>query len=255
MAFASLGFLVFGNIAIAAASNSAVPGDLLYPVDRAFENVADLIGVDVGGATERLEEAAVLIARGQFDIAIEPIAAAAANLDDETAAAIETLAAHLAQIEPGVSNREDLHNATFSLLATVRGVAESGTADVAAWKQAVANCVQDVANTAKGRSFTPPGQDDTFVPPGQEDGSTPPGQEDKDKDVPPGQEDKDKDVPPGQEDKDKDVPPGQEVAQLPSEDSPPPPGQEDEFVPPGQDDEFTPPGRNRDTPKGGRNHD
>ena len=77
--------MVFGNIGIAAASNSAVPGDLLYPVDRAFENVADLIGVDVGGATERLEEAAVLIARGQFDTAIEPIAAAAAELDDENA--------------------------------------------------------------------------------------------------------------------------------------------------------------------------
>ncbi len=244
MAFASVGFILFGNIGIAAASNSAVPGDLLYPVDRAFESVAGVFGVDVGGATERLEEAAVLIGRGQFDAAIKPIAAAAADLDDEAAAAIETLAAHLAQIEPGASSREDLHNATFTLLATVSDVAESGAADVAAWKQAVAICVENVADTANGRPFTPPGQDDTFVPPGQEDGSTPPGQEDKDKDVPP-----------GQEDRDKNVPPGQEVAPLSSEDSPAPPGQDDDFVPPGQDDEFTPPGRNRDTPRGGRNHD
>ena len=244
VALASLGFLVFGNIGVAAASNSAVPGDLLYPVDLAFESVAGLVGFDVGGATERLEEASVLIARGQFDAAIDPIAYAAAELDDQAAASITALADHLTDIGSESTDREALHRATFALVETVRAsLVDASDVDLATWKQAVADRVQLVADTANGRPFTPPGQDDNFVPPGQDDNFVPPGQDDGS--TPPGLEGKP--VPPGQDDNF--VPPGQQIEPTPEEDSPPP-REGDEFTPPGRDDNFTPPGRAKPKPKG-----
>ena len=262
VAFASLGFLVFGNIGMAAAADSAVPGDILYPIDQAYENVMGLFGGDGNRAEERLEEASVLIARGQFDIAMDTIAVAAGEFDTDAGATIAAATTRLVHFDTNVTSREDLHRATFALLTAVRDrVGRDAAVDEVSWRQAIDVRAAAVVDVAHGQPFAPPGQDDTFVPPGQDDGSTPPGLVDKA--VPPGQDDGstppglvDKAVPPGQDDGstppglvDKAVPPGQDDALVsPSQDDIPVlPDQDHTFVPPGQDDTFVPPGQDNDS--------
>ena len=82
---------VIGLSGAAFASDGAVPGDLLYPFDRAFEAV----GIGAGGDEERLEEALALVDRGDVDRGLEH---AASLVDDpEAQAAIEAAAARVAE--------------------------------------------------------------------------------------------------------------------------------------------------------------
>lgn len=69
VALATLGILVVSNVALAAASNSAVPGDLLYPFDRGYEWVADRISPQ-DHSSERLDEVEELVAQGETDMAL-----------------------------------------------------------------------------------------------------------------------------------------------------------------------------------------
>ncbi|HEU4750194.1 MAG TPA: hypothetical protein VFT54_03975 [Acidimicrobiia bacterium] len=64
------GLLVISNVGLAAASDSAVPGDPLYGLKRAYEQIGDLLGVE-SHAGERLREAEVLLARGHNDAALQ----------------------------------------------------------------------------------------------------------------------------------------------------------------------------------------
>lgn len=74
VAAATVGFFAVANVAAAAVSNSAVPGDALYPLDRAYEAAGRLIGFDDHTA-ERLAEAEVLVERsdlpGALDLVVE----------------------------------------------------------------------------------------------------------------------------------------------------------------------------------------
>ncbi len=212
---------------MAAAANSAVPGDLLYPVDRAYESAAGMLGIDTGGATERLKEASILIARGEFDAAIEPIAAAAAEIDAESSEAIAALATQLARLEADTVDREDLHRATSALATTVRGMLEEGSpGHLMTWKQAIKDGVEYVADTAQGQPFSPPGLDiapGLEIAPGQDEESTPPGL-----DIAPGQDEET--LPPAVPIEPDPAPEADNTATTPT-----PPGQDDGFVPPGQD--------------------
>jgi hypothetical protein len=76
--------MVVGMTGVAAAADSAAPGDPLYGLDRALER----IGIGAGSAAERLEEADQLLTEGQtlqaLEHAIEAVdddAAASAALD------------------------------------------------------------------------------------------------------------------------------------------------------------------------------
>lgn len=83
VALAILGLLTISNAGMAAVSDSAAPGDLLYPFDRGYERVGDLIGgwlFGVGDRTgERLAESELLNGRGETEEAIQ-------LLEDELAA-------------------------------------------------------------------------------------------------------------------------------------------------------------------------
>lgn len=57
--------VLLGNAGLAAAAEPAVPGDLLYGVDRAYERLADVVGLGADHAAERLDEATELVARGR----------------------------------------------------------------------------------------------------------------------------------------------------------------------------------------------
>ncbi|MDH5372970.1 MAG: hypothetical protein OEX97_08510 [Acidimicrobiia bacterium] len=63
IAAASATFIT-GNVGMALAADSAIPGDLLYGLDRAYEQVAEWVGFSDDHTSERLDEAAELAAAG-----------------------------------------------------------------------------------------------------------------------------------------------------------------------------------------------
>lgn len=73
---AAAALFLLANVGLALAANRSVPGDPLYPVDRFYERVAQAVGLPVSPALERLEEAAVLVQRGEVPLALETAAEA-----------------------------------------------------------------------------------------------------------------------------------------------------------------------------------
>lgn len=77
MTAAVLILLLGGGAAVAVGSDSSVPGDLTYGLDRAVEAA----GIGAGGTTERLEEAAILLERGQVTLGLRHGAQAMEGLE------------------------------------------------------------------------------------------------------------------------------------------------------------------------------
>lgn len=73
VAVAAVGFFAIANVAAAAISDGAAPGDLLYPLDRAYEKVGQVLGID-DHAEERLTEADVLVRRADLGGALDLVA-------------------------------------------------------------------------------------------------------------------------------------------------------------------------------------
>jgi hypothetical protein len=69
-AFMALGLLAISNVSLAAIANSASPGDFLYPIDRGYEWLGDLVG-PTDRISERLAEANQLSERGETVAAVE----------------------------------------------------------------------------------------------------------------------------------------------------------------------------------------
>ncbi|MGB8362548.1 MAG: hypothetical protein WCE80_14215 [Acidimicrobiia bacterium] len=78
-------FAVIGMTGVAVASDAAAPGDPLYGIDRALERV----GINDGGITERLEEAATLADHGLAFEALNHAAEAVSSKSPEAASALE----------------------------------------------------------------------------------------------------------------------------------------------------------------------
>ena len=57
-------FAIVSVTGVGAIADQAVPGDSLYPVDRAYESIGRAIGRDTDRTQERLEEALALVQRG-----------------------------------------------------------------------------------------------------------------------------------------------------------------------------------------------
>lgn len=97
VALAASLLMLISNVALAAVSDQAVPGDALYGVDRAYESLADGIGLGGPHAGERIGEAAALVARGDVPAALEALDEALAEIeesDDPQAAMAEMYGAH-----------------------------------------------------------------------------------------------------------------------------------------------------------------
>lgn len=65
-AFAALGIFLVANVVMSGVANAAVPGDVLYPVDRGYEKVMGLVGLAGDQSEERVAEAGVLLDRGDL---------------------------------------------------------------------------------------------------------------------------------------------------------------------------------------------
>jgi len=217
VALPALVLILFGNIGLAAAADSAVPGDLLYPVDRAYERIGEVFGIDTDTSSERLAEASVLLAEGRFDTAVQAIAASLADPSSQIGDRLLKTADELSYADTRALDREDLHRSIAELGSTVEALTVGGDNPVA-WIEAIDASSQAVIDVAAGLPFEPAGQGDISVPPGQDEEFTPPGQEGGS------------------------PPPGQDEEFTP-------PGQDEEFTPPGQEGGSPPPGQ-RDKNKG-----
>jgi hypothetical protein len=112
--------LVFVTAGVAAA-DSSVPGDLLYPVDRAAEQVGSWFGIGGDAPGERVAEAGVLLARGEVVAALETASESALALVDPSvrsrlSSALDE-AISTTEHTTGVP-RQDLHVAIGDLIAT-----------------------------------------------------------------------------------------------------------------------------------------
>lgn len=64
---------ITGNLGVAMAADSAVPGDLLFGLDRAYERLGELVGFSDDHTDERLEEAAQLAEAGNSADALDAV--------------------------------------------------------------------------------------------------------------------------------------------------------------------------------------
>jgi hypothetical protein len=104
LALATAGLLAVSNVALAAVSDAAAPGDFLYPVDRGYEWASDLFG-NTDRTIERLAESETLSQRGDIDHAIAFLRELATESSNEALlAAIQKLEA---LGDPGQGNQND----------------------------------------------------------------------------------------------------------------------------------------------------
>ena len=117
--------LVSGMTGVAVASNEAAPGDALYGVDRALEAV----GINNGGAAERIAEAQVLLSRGQpadaVEHAIEALEVTEGDSENlQSAQVLRDVAEKLRAKDNGSENSQDVHErvaAMLELIADAKG--------------------------------------------------------------------------------------------------------------------------------------
>ncbi|WNM25361.1 hypothetical protein [Demequina capsici] len=100
IALGALGAFAAGGIA---AADEAAPGDVLYGVDRALESV----GINDGGAHERLLEVQRLVARGEVDEALQLSVEAVDDMDSLDPADVEELTGILHAAEAVLSDGSD----------------------------------------------------------------------------------------------------------------------------------------------------
>jgi len=124
---ATAGLLAVSNVALAAVSDAAAPGDFLYPIDRGYEWASDLFG-NTDRTIERLAESETLSQRGDIDHAIAFLRELATESSNEALlAAIEKLEARGDQ---GQGNQNDPGPATPA--TTAPGQVKDGGSDTPA---------------------------------------------------------------------------------------------------------------------------
>jgi hypothetical protein len=119
LALAILGLLAISNVGLAAVSDAAVPGDLLYPFDRGYEWAGDLFGAR-DRTLERLAESEVLSLRGEtqdaIDLLRDELAVGSSN-QQLLVAAIQELQAQADNANQGQGNPSDSGPATPAITA------------------------------------------------------------------------------------------------------------------------------------------
>lgn len=169
VAIASVGLLGISNVALAAGANPSVPGDTLYGLDRAYEQVLDMVGLGGSHVAERLQEIDVLAQRGDLT--------GAAALVEETLAsilAIDDSETELADFIEGVGGQPD---EVAALVAKAQDDDRTGQ-DVAALARELGKSLghgQQETETTTGDGEDTDIDKDTG-PPAESPGATAPGQ-------------------------------------------------------------------------------
>lgn len=103
------------NVGLAAAAQNAAPGDALYGVDRAYERIAEFVGISNSRTEERLQEANDLAERGDATAALAAASAALEALsssleepgsgaDDQSTASVREASAEITRAIPQNGN-------------------------------------------------------------------------------------------------------------------------------------------------------
>lgn len=125
--------LLFAEVGVSFAANSAVPGDGIYGIDLLIEDALMAVGIPIDTASERIDEAEVLLARSELDEAIRTARVAFRDMGDDVAGVtvahlVDTESALAAGVDPAT---EDGVRSTFAeLLQTTKsaGAIEAGEA-------------------------------------------------------------------------------------------------------------------------------
>jgi hypothetical protein len=144
--------LTSSNVALAAISDQAAPGDALYRFDRAYERLVDLVG-EGDHSTERLDEAALMIERGRASEALALVREALTDADG--AADIDRARRLIAEVG---ADSDQLKEAIKVLVEVARAVHVSDDRQAAA-KQ-IADSAKDVAEAAKALQEQAPAKPD-----------------------------------------------------------------------------------------------
>ncbi len=105
--------LLVGTSGLAFAANSSAPGDALYGIDRALEN----IGIADGGVSERLAEAQELVDGGEPVAGLEHAAEAYEDSGDQASASALLATAETLRANPnGSDNAIDVRNGVADML-------------------------------------------------------------------------------------------------------------------------------------------
>lgn len=174
-----VGSLLSGNVGLAAAAQPAVPGDALYPIDRAYERLAAFVGIGGDQAEERLQEAIELSRRGEIELALDTARSGLESLDGplEDPGLIEAVEAlNEASTVAGEQRPdfvEDIHAHAAALVELAKGVVEAAHGDDAeAVRQAAhamreqARALAEQARNSRGNSEDAPGSENRPTDPG-----------------------------------------------------------------------------------------
>lgn len=155
------------NIALAATADPAIPGDPLYGVDRAYEQVADLTGLGGPRVTERLAETGALVEQGRLTEALELVQETLGKVleADDPQTELEELTEAMGNVPDAVS---DL--VLNGLVAVAQGTASGDLTG-----QDVAALARDLGEKLREEMSNRP---DDAGPPEESPGSTNPGKSD-----------------------------------------------------------------------------
>ena len=128
----TLAFTAVGT-GTALAADRALPGDLLYGLDRALERV----GINDGGAYERIEEARALVVQGHHERAVAAVEKAveelAADSVDASAVALQGAAGQIASVREsdgsGYQDTQVFRDQVAGLLETIEDELDSEMVD------------------------------------------------------------------------------------------------------------------------------
>lgn len=189
---AAAAVLAGGNVGLALAADSAVPGDPLYGVDRAYERVAEVLGIGGDNARERLEEASTLATRGDVPRALSTARETLSSLPVEAGGLAQALAALQAaesdasetgapESAPGRELTAELHVQTELLLGLARqvvaaahgddpGAVQEAASQMSGQAQRVAEAARQIREARAGQgppdvTPPPPGPGDELPPP------------------------------------------------------------------------------------------
>jgi hypothetical protein len=122
-AIGAVAMLLFAEVGVTVAANSAVPGDGIYGIDLLVEDALVAIGIPIDTASERIDEAEVLLTRNELTSAIQTARVGYKDMGDDIAGAT---VAHLVDAEIALAagvdpaTEEGIRTTFGALLQTTR---------------------------------------------------------------------------------------------------------------------------------------
>lgn len=162
IALVATGLLGISNVALAASANPAVPGDALYGVDRAYEQVVDIAGFGGPRVAERLQEAGTLVERGELGMALDLVQETLGKVleSDDPDAEFQTLVSEAAGMPDAVATLVEVARSIGASDGSGQEVAELARLLGQQLSEALSNRPENAGPPAGSPSEDAPGQQD-----------------------------------------------------------------------------------------------